>query len=798
MLVQKFMKPMSANISKVTKRHVLAAFNSIPEAIFYANKDRKIISVNVAFSEIFGYAPKELLGVETSVLYASKDDFVLTGKKTFNASSKIESILYEVDYKRKNGEVFAGETIGSVVKDDEGQTIGYLGIIRDLTEEKKRGQKVELLTKRLNLLATIVTGEGLDFNEKIKQAIALTTELLEFEIGIVSEIRDGMYTVRHYYPESADLEKGMQFELRETYCSITLNADDIVAIDEMHTSDHSKHPCYEKFKLESYLGVQLEVGGEVIGTINFSSSIPRTEPISQADKDTVRLLAKWISSEYEAQEYQKQLEESRNKYRLISHNTADMICLHSPDGVYEFVSPSVEKILGYTPDELIGKTPYSFFHPDDLKRIQEESHEKALQGDAVQFIHYRIKRKDGDYIWFETATEPILDEKGEIKNLQTSSREITERKRLENLLKDTNRLAEVGGWEFHTKSGDIFWTDEVYRIHELPIGEEPDLEEAINFFAKEDQEIISEVFNRALKTGEGYDVELTLITAKGNHKWVRAIGKAQVDENGNTYKLYGVFQDLSMRKLMEDQLTERNEQLEKLLNATNEINSIIGHDLKSPLNTISGFSELGLDELSEQEIDKETLKTYLNLIFTSTKGMQYTLDDLLKWSRLQMGDMQADIRAVNLYDIKDKLENLFEANLRNKSIELHFDFGSVRSIYTDSQMISTILRNLISNAIKFSNAGDNIYINLQEFDQYWQFAVQDEGVGMPKEVKERLFSSTEHPSERGTNQEKGTGLGLRVTDKLVALLSGRIQVESEKGEGTTFTIMIPKPQKPSA
>ena len=73
MLVQKFMKPMSANISKVTKRHVLAAFNSIPEAIFYANKDRKIISVNVAFSEIFGYAPKELLGVETSVLYASKD-----------------------------------------------------------------------------------------------------------------------------------------------------------------------------------------------------------------------------------------------------------------------------------------------------------------------------------------------------------------------------------------------------------------------------------------------------------------------------------------------------------------------------------------------------------------------------------------------------------------------------------------------------------------------------------------------------------------------------------------------------
>ncbi len=752
---------------------------------------RKIISVNSAFVKLFGYQRGEVKGLETSMLYSSEQDYSDAGESMFNPESDVKAEVYEVEYRRKNGEVFPAESIGSVVKDDEGETIGYLAAIKDLTRERRRSEEISLLTKRLRLIAAIVANKEKDFEAKINNALKLTTDLLGFEIGIVSRIEEDTYTIMHYYPESADLEVGMQFDLRETYCSITLQSEDVVCIDEMKTSPYKAHPCYSKFSLESYIGVPLIVDEAAVGTINFSSSSPRKEPLSQADEDMVKLLGQWISSEYEKQAYQDELKQSRDRFRLISHNSADLICLHESDGTYVYLSPSVKAILGYAQEDLIGTTPYDLFHPEDLKRIQGESHEKALKGEHISHIHYRIKRKDGEYIWFETATEPIQDEDGDVVRLQTSSREITERKKLENLLKDTNKLASVGGWELDLRKEELFFTDEVYRIHELPLKTQLNVEEAINFYAEEDRPKITEAVNHAIQTGEGYDLELTLITAKGNRKWVRAIGKAQVDEHGEAYKLYGVFQDLSMRKLMEDQLKEKNEQLEQLLKATNDINAIIGHDLKSPLNTIIGFSDLSMKALEESDLDRENLKRFLNLIYTSSRGMNTTLDDLLKWSRLQTGNLNVIIAYIDLKKVGSKLSDFFQANLSNKDLTLSFDFSDHAFIYADESMILTILRNLISNAIKFSNEKGKIDVSLNKSEQDWRFVVKDEGVGMSEEVKQNLFSPMHHPSEYGTKNEKGTGLGLKVTEKLVRLHGGRVEVESEVGKGTTFRIYIP-------
>ncbi|MBO6586051.1 MAG: PAS domain S-box protein [Gracilimonas sp.] len=778
------------------RHHFFSAFNSIPDAMVVTDINRRIISVNSAFVKLFGYKRGEVKGKETSILYSSEQDFSDAGEARFNPDSDVKAEVFEVLYRRKNGEIFPAESVGSVVKDDDGETIGYLAAIKDLTREKRRSEEISLLTKRLRLVAAIVANEEKNFEAKIKNALKLTTDLLGFEIGIVSRIEGETYTIKHYYPETADLEEGMEFDLSQTYCSITLKSDDVVCINEMRTSPYKAHPCYSKFSLESYIGVPLIVDEEAIGTINFSSSESRTDPLNQADRDMVRLLGQWLSSEFQKQAYQDELKQSRDRFRLISHNSADLVCLHKPDGSYEYLSPSAEKILGYSPEELIGKSPYELFHPEDLKRIQEESHEKALKGEHIHHIHYRIKRKDGEYIWFETATEPILNDEGEVDRLQTSSREITERKKLENLLKDTNKLASVGGWELDLKNQDLYWTDEVYRIHELPLGSELNVEEAINFYAEEDQPTITEAVSHAIQTGEGYDLELTLVTAKGNRKWVRAIGKTQMDENGEAYKLYGVFQDLSMRKLMEDQLKEKNEKLEQLLKATNDINAIIGHDLKSPLNTIIGFSDLSVKAIEEGAFEAEKFKKFLTLIYTSSKGMSTTLDDLLKWSRLQTGDLNLDITSIDIKRVGRNLSDFFQASLSNKGLTLKFDFGEHSQIRADESMITTMIRNLISNAIKFSNEKGEITVRLEKLRDDWVLTVQDEGVGMTDEVKRDLFSPLNHPSEYGTKNEKGTGLGLKVTEKLVKLHGGRVEVESEVGKGTRFKLYIPNDLSP--
>jgi PAS domain S-box-containing protein len=115
---------------------------------------------------------------------------------------------------------------------------------------------------------------------------------------------------------------------------------------------------------------------------------------------------------------------------------SDLVCLHEPDGRYLYISPSCRRLLGYEPEDLLGTDPYALFYPDDLERIRTEAHDKALDGQAAVSVTYRIRKKSGEYTWFETLTEPILDEGSQVVRLQTSSRDVSERKRVERVLAD--------------------------------------------------------------------------------------------------------------------------------------------------------------------------------------------------------------------------------------------------------------------------------------------------------------------------------------------------------------------------
>ncbi|PZO41185.1 MAG: response regulator receiver protein [Pseudanabaena frigida] len=127
------------------------------------------------------------------------------------------------------------------------------------------------------------------------------------------------------------------------------------------------------------------------------------------------------------------LRESEARYRLLAENINDLVCLHDYDGKYLYVSPSCETLLGYRDDEMLGQSPYDFFHPDDRDRIRQEAHMSAIEGKANP-ITYRMRQKSGKYIWFETLTNPILDAMGQVIQLQTTSRDVTERIQAQNQL----------------------------------------------------------------------------------------------------------------------------------------------------------------------------------------------------------------------------------------------------------------------------------------------------------------------------------------------------------------------------
>jgi PAS domain S-box-containing protein len=403
---------------------------------------------------------------------------------------------------------------------------------------------------KAQLLLRIFSQKEEDLNIQLNQALEWSTKELGMDLGIISHIQDDSYTIKKFWPISDGLEEDQKFELGNTYCSLAIKKDDVFFVNNMAESEFSEQSCYQKFKLEAYIGKQFHLNGTLYGTLNFSSVAPNKDGFNDDEAMFVRLLSGWVASTIHRIDILKALQEEHRLYKLISTNSAEMICMHKMDGTYTYVSPSVKNLLGYSPHELIGSNPYDIFHPDDLKRIAEESHTQATEGNASPTIQYRIRKKDGSFIWFDTATQPVV-ENGEVIALQTTSREVTERKRLELLFLQSQNMANVGGWEFNLKTNELFWTEQVYHIHELDPSVPITVEKALTYYPSESREKVEFAMSEAIANGDTYDLELPFNTEKGNNIWVRVIVKAEFLGMEATH-LYGTFQEITKKKRLEE------------------------------------------------------------------------------------------------------------------------------------------------------------------------------------------------------------------------------------------------------
>jgi PAS domain S-box-containing protein len=644
--------------------------------------------------------------------------------------------------------------------------------------------------KRHQLLYQIVANSGRNTSHQLQKALKLTTELLDMDLGIISHIDNGVYTILHQYSTNGETSDKKKLDVKQTYCSIALEKNDLVAISHMGESAWSEHPCYELFELEAYLGIPVYVDGEVYGTLNFSSATPKEEKFAADDKKLIQILGNWAGEIIKKKKVKQELEKQKELYRLISTNSADMVCLHALDGSYQFVSPSAKTILGYDPDELIGLNPYELFHPEDQKRIQTESHQKALENDSLSSFQYRIRKKNGEYIWFDTATQPIMDEAGEIVNLQTTSRDITKRKKLELLFSEAQEIAHIGGWEYDLETEDLTWTDEVYRIHELPIGTPLKIEDGLSYYPQKTRELLDTLLTRAIEHGTPWDEELPFITAKNNFLWVRANGKAEFKQ-GKAYKLVGTFQDITQQKESEEKIEAQNKRLQTLTETQDKLYSIIAHDLKGAFFGITGMLNLIKDDLQDySDLDPMILRQ-IGLVENSAGNAHQLFENLLEWTRIQSDGMNVNASTFDLISEMEKTIGLLQSTAENKKISLNTDFVSKLMVKCDQTMISTIFRNLLSNALKFSKEKSEIDISISNTDTQAHISIKDYGIGMPESVKNTLFDPSSRPKRAGTKNEKGTGLGLLLTKEMIELNNGTIQVESEDGVGTEFLITLP-------
>jgi diguanylate cyclase (GGDEF)-like protein/PAS domain S-box-containing protein len=188
--------------------------------------------------------------------------------------------------------------------------------------------------------------------------------------------------------------------------------------------------------------VPIPVGGELWGFLGFDDCADARE-WSRAELDALRTAADILAAALRGLQAEEGRRESEERFRLLAEHTSDLVCLHEPDGRYLYVSPSCHALLGYRPEELLGRDPYEFLAPEDRERVRRDHHEPVLDRAETQVVTYRFRRAGGDYVWLETVTEPVPGAGGEVARLVTSSRDVTERRRAQEQLFYEKELAQV-------------------------------------------------------------------------------------------------------------------------------------------------------------------------------------------------------------------------------------------------------------------------------------------------------------------------------------------------------------------
>jgi PAS domain S-box-containing protein len=287
------------------------------------------------------------------------------------------------------------------------------------------------------------------------------------------------------------------------------------------------------------------------------------------------------------------------------------------------------------------------------------------------------------------------------------------------------------------------------------------------------------------------------IEYKGEQEYIVSTSKCPIiNQKGETIGLVCFIRDITFQKKAEQKILNQSEELKKyneelsVLNATKDkLLSIIAHDLRNPFSTIIGYSELLINDFKKMPANK--VEMFLDFIYNSSINGNDLLSNLLFWSRSQTGTIAFLPEMVNFSNlVKDSIRFL-NGSAHGKNIELLEIIDPELYVHVDENMMKTVIRNLISNAIKFTAGNGKITILAEQTDQNILITVSDTGIGIPAEVKDKLFQDDVHVSTKGTLNEAGTGLGLILCKEFVEKHGGKIWVESEEGKGSDFKFTLP-------
>ena len=517
---------------------------------------------------------------------------------------------------------------------------------------------------------------------------------------------------------------------------------------------------------------------------------------------------------------QQALRESEARFRALVQSTTDMVVFTAHDGTVRYVSPSIERILGYRPAELIGTVPLRNVHPDEVAPLSAVFANSLSHPGIGGPVEIRHRHADGSWRWLELSWNNLLQDPV-IDGLVVDARDISKRKVAEAALAASNaKLNAVlaGATEVAIIATELDGVITVfnsgaermlgYSADELIGKHTPERFHHAPEVARRETELTTE-FGRAIRGFDvfveyarrgGHDIrEWTYVRKDGTLLTVNLAVTALHDAAGALSGFLGVATDITQRKQTEAALQRAKEAAEQAVRAKSEFLAIMSHEIRTPMNGVIGMTGLLLDTpLSPQQRD------YAETARSSGEALLSIINDILDFSKIEAGKLDLEVVDFDVRELAEEVLDMFAEAAQRKGLELasliyHTVHTAVRG---DPGRLRQVLTNLISNAVKFTNEGEVVLrikqVEASQTSTLLRCEVSDTGVGIAPEQRPLLFRAFSQADASTTRKYGGTGLGLAICKQLATLMGGDIGVDSTLDRGSTFWFTARLERQPAA
>ena len=457
------------------------------------------------------------------------------------------------------------------------------------------------------------------------------------------------------------------------------------------------------------------------------------------------------------------------------------------------------RLLGKDRNELVGSRLYDLVEMQNRDSLYLHLMEirKSISGASTE-LELITGRADRTFFLLQSQIQGA--EKSDRGLVRVALTDISEQKSAEQKLRESEQRlriatqgAELGVFEWNPGNDRPIWSNrEMYRIFGLEPGAEPVTLQELQkrYLHRDDSAALEAALEGALKEQSLFHARVRIRRKREKAwRWIEYFGQYVADNLGDPPKLYGVVRDVTDRIEAEEQLRKSKQELEQLVQAKDRIVSIIGHDIRNALTSNIHTSQLLMMLLKNEEYGK--MERFLTMLGANSRNLVGLLTNLVEWARMELGDVTYQPEPIALQSVVAELYDLYEGILQQRSIGLVTDLPDGLTLHADKNMLKTILRNLIANAIKFSNDNSEIIISAKETDDRAHISVRDFGYGISKENLNTIFSGTIADETEEIENRKGTGLGLILVQEFVHRHNGDVWVESERNNGAHFHFTMP-------